>query len=179
MPIDVEALYAGYGPMVLRRCRHLLHDEAAAADAMHDVFVELLRRRQSLDERSPANLLMTIATNLCLNRIRSRGRRPETVGSDLLFEIATLDAVEDRTLAAQILGRIFRRHPSTTCLIATLHYIDCLTLEEVAQEVGMSVSGVRKRLRSLQLGCPTRPYARRRIARVARGAEAAGPVVLT
>jgi RNA polymerase sigma-70 factor (ECF subfamily) len=31
-----------------------------------------------------------------------------------------------------------------------LHYVDGLTLEQVAREVGLSVSGVRKRLRGLR-----------------------------
>jgi RNA polymerase sigma-70 factor (ECF subfamily) len=34
--------------------------------------------------------------------------------------------------------------------MAVLHYLAGLTLEEVAVEVGLSVSGVRKRLRSLR-----------------------------
>ena len=34
--------------------------------------------------------------------------------------------------------------------MAVLHYVDRLTLEETATAVGMSVSGVRKRLRRLQ-----------------------------
>ena len=34
--------------------------------------------------------------------------------------------------------------------MAVLHYVDGLTLEEVAEETGMSVSGVRKRLRGLR-----------------------------
>ena len=33
--------------------------------------------------------------------------------------------------------------------MAVLHYVDRMTLEEVAEEMGMSVSGVRKRLRGL------------------------------
>jgi RNA polymerase sigma-70 factor (ECF subfamily) len=37
-----------------------------------------------------------------------------------------------------------------TRYMAVLHYIDGLTLEETAQETGMSVSGVRKRLRRLK-----------------------------
>ncbi len=31
-----------------------------------------------------------------------------------------------------------------------MHYVDGMTLEEVAGEVGLSVSGVRKRLRTLK-----------------------------
>jgi RNA polymerase sigma-70 factor (ECF subfamily) len=34
--------------------------------------------------------------------------------------------------------------------MAVLHYVDRLTLEETAVEVGLSVSGVRKRLRRLR-----------------------------
>jgi RNA polymerase sigma-70 factor, ECF subfamily len=34
--------------------------------------------------------------------------------------------------------------------MAVLHYVDGLSLEQVADEVGLSVSGVRKRLRKLR-----------------------------
>ena len=52
--------------------------------------------------------------------------------------------------ARSLLGRLFARHRESTRVIATLHFVDGLTLEEVAEEVGMSVSGVRKRLRALR-----------------------------
>jgi RNA polymerase sigma-70 factor (ECF subfamily) len=131
----------------------LLRDEVAANDAMHDVFVELLRRRNTLEDRGLTGLLLTVATNVCLNRIRARGHRPEVPQSDSVFEIASLDPVEERTLTRQWLDHLFDRHPQTTRMIAFLYYLDRLTLEEVANEVGMSVSGVRKRLQSLQSDC--------------------------
>ena len=137
--------------MVLRRCRRLLRDENKALDAMHDVFVELLRRENRLDARSPAGLLLTTATNLCLNRLRSERRRPEDPDEDLLIRIASLgDDAETLSLARRALDRIFGDQPSSTRLIAVLLYVDRLTLEETAAEVGMSVSGVRKRLRTLK-----------------------------
>jgi RNA polymerase sigma-70 factor (ECF subfamily) len=49
-----------------------------------------------------------------------------------------------------LLDRLFGRHPESSRTIAVLHYVDGLTLEEVADEIGMSVSGVRKRLRALR-----------------------------
>ncbi len=78
MSVDVAAHYRTYGPMVLRRCRALLRDEEAAVDAMHDVFVQLLRHGERLDERRPASLLLRIATHVCLNKVRSTRRRPTT-----------------------------------------------------------------------------------------------------
>jgi RNA polymerase sigma-70 factor (ECF subfamily) len=152
MTVDIESLYGTHGPMVLRRCRRLLRDEGKAQDAMHDVFVEILRRKETLDDRAPASLLLTTATNVCLNRLRSQRRHPEDREENLLYQIASDDGAmqEGRSLARRMLARIFGAEPPSTALIAVLHHVDHLTLDEVASEVGMSVSGVRKRLRTLK-----------------------------
>jgi len=138
--------------MVLRRCRSLLRDEPQAVDAMHDVFVTLLTHRDRLQDSAAASLLWTITTNLCLNKIRSRRRRPEDPRSELLEQIAAADDAEARGAARSLLGRLFSRVPASTGTIAVLHLLDGMTLEEVATTVGMSVSGVRKRLRGLRAG---------------------------
>jgi RNA polymerase sigma-70 factor, ECF subfamily len=136
--------------MVLRRCRKLLGDEHAARDAMHDVFVQVLSRADDLDDQAPSSLLFRIATNVCLNRLRSRKRRPEDGDPDLLAEIATHTNPSARNAARSVLDALFRHEPEQTALIAVLHLHDRMTLEEVAAEVGMSVSGVRKRLAKLR-----------------------------
>jgi RNA polymerase sigma-70 factor (ECF subfamily) len=155
MSVDIESLYRTHGPMVLRRCRTLMRDENKALDAMHDVFLELLRRESRLDARAPAGLLLTTATHVCLNRLRSERRRPESPDDELLACIASLghDA-ENLSLARRALERVFGGEPDSTRLIAVLLYVDRLTLEEVAGEVGMSVSGDRKRLRTLKERLP-------------------------
>lgn len=154
--LDVEALYARFGPMVHRRCRLLLRDEAEAADVAQEVFVRLLRQRGRLTDAHPSSLLYRIATNLSLNRLRDRKRRPDLPGDGLLNQIAALDDLD----APLLLDRLFGRHPESTRTMAVLHHVDGLTLEEVASECGMSVSGVRRRLRLLrealrQMGGPT------------------------
>jgi RNA polymerase sigma-70 factor (ECF subfamily) len=155
MAVNIDSLYRTHGPMVLRRCRTLLRDENKAVDAMHDVFVELLRRESRLDARAPAGLLLATATNVCLNRLRSERRRPEDPDDDLLARIALLgSSAENLSLARRALDRIFGGEPASTRLIAVLLYVDRLTLEDVAAEVGMSVSGVRKRLRTLKQRLP-------------------------
>ncbi len=156
LAIDVEAAYRRYGPMVLRRCRRLLKEEPSARDAMHDVFVQLLRDQQRLDERGTASLLLQIATHQCLNRLRTQRRRREELDPDdaLLSRIAQTVDHGERVAARSLLGRIFGREPASTQTIAVLHLLDGLTLEEVAAEVGLSVSGVRKRLRTLRARLP-------------------------
>jgi RNA polymerase sigma-70 factor (ECF subfamily) len=148
--LDVEELSRRYGPMVLRRCRHLLRNEDEAMDACQDVFVRLLERSGRLDSRHPSSLLYTIATNLCLNRIRDGGARPAEAYDERLHRIASAGRPGDPSEARLLLGRLFGRHPESSRTIAVLHYLDGLTLEEVAATVGLSVSAVRKRLRGLR-----------------------------
>ena len=148
--MDVEELYQRYGPMVMRRCRQLLKEENEALDATQDVFVQILKRRDRLEMTHPSSLLYRIATNLCLNRIRDRQRRATMPGDGFLGRVAVLDDTEPRLEARAVLERLFGRHQESTRTMAVLHFQDGMTLEEVAGEVGMSVSGVRKRLRGLR-----------------------------
>ena len=136
--------------MVLRRCRKLLGDDQTARDAMHDVFVQVLSHADQLVDGAPSSLLFRIATNTCLNRLRSRKRRPEDGDPELLEQIAEATDPTARSAARAALDRLFRTEPDDSALIAVMHLCDDMTLEEVAAEVGMSVSGVRKRLARLR-----------------------------
>lgn len=153
MPIDLDSLYERFGPMVLRRCRSMLRDPGHAEDAMQDVFVAVLRAEASLTDEAPSALLMRVATNVCLNRLRSARRHPETRDEELLGRIASGTRDEGRTLARDVLAKLFRADDplaASTGTIAVMHLLDGMTLEEVAREAGMSVSGIRKRLRGLK-----------------------------
>ncbi len=144
--VNVAALYERYGPMVLRRCRQILRDNEAAMEVTQDVFVQLVRHRARLDDRYPSGLLHRMATNLSLNRIRDRKRELCVPAEGFLEQIACASHPD----APLILDRLFRRHPESTRTMAVLHYLDGMTLDEVAAECGMSVSGVRKRLQGLR-----------------------------
>ena len=159
MALDVESHYLRYGPMVLRRCRTLLRDPAKAEDAMQDVFVSLLRHEDRLRDEAPGALLLRVATNVCLNRLRGQRRHPEDAHEDdeLALRIAQADDgggdAESRTLARSVLGKLFGANDplaASNRSLAFMHLVDGLTLEEVARESRLSVSGVRKRLRGLK-----------------------------
>ncbi len=149
--LDVEALYKKYGPMILRRCRSLLGDEEKALDAMQDTFVRVLRKKDALTGDAPSSLLYCIATNVCLNILRAERSRPRAAGDDeLLASIAGRDDPEGMGQARHLIESIFEEERPSTRTIATLHYVDGFTLEETATRMGLSVSGVRKRLASLR-----------------------------
>ena len=109
MALDIEEHYRRFGPMVLRRCRTLLRNDAQAEDAMHDVFVAVLRAEDRLRDEAPAGLLLRVATNVCLNRLRTQRRRPEDADDALLSRIAgrRTDGVEARASARNLLARLF------------------------------------------------------------------------
>lgn len=150
MAIDCEDLYRRYGPMVLRRCRQLLKDEEQAMDALQDTFVLVLRHEEKLEASAASSLLYRMATNVCLNKLRGKKRRPEDADEELLLKIANSDESGSGSMARLFLDRVFRNELDSTRTIAVLHLLDGMTLEEVAAEVGLSVSGVRKRLRGLK-----------------------------
>jgi RNA polymerase sigma-70 factor (ECF subfamily) len=145
--------------MVLRRCRTLLRDPAKAEDAMQDVFVSLIRHEEHLRDEAPGALLLRVATNICLNKLRGDRRRPEDAHADddLALRIAQAGdgdgGAESRTAARSVLGKLFGSDDplaASTRSLAFMHLVDGMTLEEVARESRLSVSGVRKRLRGLK-----------------------------
>lgn len=148
--VDLAHCYRRYGPLVYRRCLRLLRSPAQAEEAMQDVFVELLRRRERLHDRGLSSLLFRMATQVSLNRLRTRRRHPEDEDQRLLSQIAHDQELEARSLADALLAGLFGREPPSTRVMATMHYVDGMTYEEVAAEFSMSVSGVRKRLRGLR-----------------------------
>jgi RNA polymerase sigma-70 factor (ECF subfamily) len=152
--IDTEAYYRQYGPMVLRRCRYLLRDDERARDAMHDVFVKVLRYRDRLEDAAPSRLLYRIATNVCLNHIRSVRRRREVAADSIAEPKANGPDPESAVASRGALARLFGSEGESTLTMAILRYQDEMTFDEVAREVGLSASGVRRRLIGLRERLP-------------------------
>ncbi len=146
---EIASLYERYQGMVLRRCRQLLRDPGRAEGAAQDVFVRFLRHADRLTGEFPSSLLYRIATHHCLNLIRDAGRQGAHQDA-WLQRVADWEDPGPRLEARNLLGRLFGRHSESTRIMAVLHLLDGMTLEEVAEETGMSVSGVRKRLRALK-----------------------------
>ena len=150
MLTDIEAYYRSYKPMVLSRCRCMLQDEELALDAMQDTFVRVIHHKKRLNMDAPSSLLYRVATNVCLNMLRSERRHPHTNDEKILMNIVDVEEHESNIVNRHLIDKLFGREPQSTKTMAVLHYVDGMTLQEVANEVGLSVSGVRKRLRSLK-----------------------------
>ena len=144
--IDIDDCYKKYAPMVFRRCLGMLGDEDDALDAAQDVFVNLLRHQQRLHGRFLSSLLYTIATNTCLNRLRQR----KWQGISSQTPEALFPAVHDpefaRVEAGMIMEAILENESESDRTICCLYHRDGMTLQEIGELMGLSISGVRKRL---------------------------------
>ena len=148
--LDIEQCYRRYAPMVFRRSRQLLGSDDKAYDAVQETFFQLARHRERLTSTAIAALLNRMATNVSLNLIRKERGFEAQSSQDLFVHIACSRGLEEQTWATKFLGKLWAQQQDSTRTIAVLHLVDGMTLEETAEEMGMSVSGVRKRLRKLK-----------------------------
>lgn len=151
MEIDVQAYYEKYSPMVYRRCKQLLKHEDDALDALQDVFIKLMNNKHKLKGTYPSSLLYVIATNTCLNKIRWKKRQSEHSEGEFIENMhLSYDEGFDQVEAKMMTSLILETESESTRNICFMYYADDMTLEEIGRAVGMSVSGVRKRLLTFQ-----------------------------
>jgi len=150
MKINIEDCYKKYAPMVFRRCSFLLKNEEEALDAAQDVFVNLIRSQGQLHGQFLSSLLYTIATNICLNRLRQRKRNGGSVdnlsSSQTFPLLAENDSGLERVEDSMLMDAILQDESESTRAICFMYHGDGMTLREIGDVMNMSVSGVRKRI---------------------------------
>ena len=92
----VNTWYRRYGQVIYRRCLRLLGDLEDSEDAIQTIFLKVLKRLEKSKDGpfrpdDPLKYLYRTATNVCLNKIRSNGRRPEVPQDELVVELASSD----------------------------------------------------------------------------------------
>lgn len=159
MGLDVEVLYRRYGDMVLGRCRTLLRNDAEAQDACQEVFLKVHRYRDSFrNEAKPSTYLFRVTTTVCLNRIRSRGRRKE----DLVDEPAPVPVVDghlNRADLRQLVVLLLDEADERTQACVLHHYVDGMTHKEVGAMLGLSGAAIRKRIATFKTRLAANPPA--------------------
>ena len=151
MAIDVAAWYEKYGPMVIRRCRKILGNGDDALDAVHDVFVNLLKAKPKLYDSFPSSLLYTMATNICLNRLRRRKREsPKELIDDDEGLFSGIDDGFGQVEAKILLEAVLKEESEMNRSICFMYHSDGMTLREIGEAVGLSVAGVHKRLEAFK-----------------------------
>lgn len=138
---------------MFRRCVVYLDDPTAAQDAVQEVFVRALRGAANFrGDADPRTWLCRIADHLCVDLLRRKQRNP--VRSELHEIEAQQPAIEaavgddDRESLLTVRRLLAGLDPASRQL-AVLYYVDELTQEELARELGLSRRTVGKRLQQL------------------------------
>ena len=137
-------LFERYGAMVYRRCAAILGGDEAARDAVQEVFLRVIERRhQFRGESSPSTWLYAVATLHCLQQLRDRAGRTAKLALFADQPLAGASRGPEESLA---LVQLLSGEPDDVRLMVYLHYVDGLTMEEVAAAVGYSRKTVSRRV---------------------------------
>ena len=150
-----EMLYDRYASTVFGLALRMLGDREVAEDAVQEIFWRVWRRLGSFDRsRAFAPWLFGIAHNYCIDELRRRKVRPQSVYEDdenpILSEIADeADVSESALLAEQ--GRLVRsaleQIPEEQRQTLLLAYFGGLTQQEIAAKLGNPLGTVKTRMR--------------------------------
>ena len=148
--IDIEACYNKYAPMIFRRCKGILGNEDDALDAAQDVFIKLLTHQNRLHGQFLSSLLYIMATNTCLNRLRQL-KKQGTVNQDPeTLLLSAHDSGFDKVEARILMDTVLDGESESTRAICYMYHGDGMSLNEIGELMGLSISGVRKRLTTLK-----------------------------
>ena len=124
-------------------------DEELAADATHDVFLRAYEARSRYQEgRKVDTWLFTIAYNICKNHYRSNAYEAQLLAS-LDAEPVSNQQIEvdlDAAILDEALAQVLNELPAPLHQIFSLHYLEELTIPQIAEIVGVPEGTVKSRL---------------------------------
>jgi RNA polymerase sigma-70 factor, ECF subfamily len=144
---EVADIHRQYLPLLVRRCRRVIRDDARADDVLQEAFVKLLRHGSGYREvTSKLAWLYRVVDNCCFSAQERRRERPATA-AEIGRAVPWQDpATVSRIAARRALGRLTPRSRQ----IAVLALVDGISQEQIGAEMGVSRQAVNRRLRSIR-----------------------------
>lgn len=145
---EIAELYQRYGHAIYKRCLRLLHRPEDAREMMQETFYQACKNRMLFrGASSQFTFLYRIATNLCIDRLRRRKTSGEETS---LTEVRSLEAggqsQEQRAAAIEEILVLTEGWDEEALAVVVMSHLDGLTHEEIAEQLGLTRSGVTKRL---------------------------------
>src|SRR5580704_7734522 len=146
---DLADLYRRYGFLLQRRCRTLLRDEAAAADALQDAFVKFIGASGELRAaENPVAWMYRVVDRCCFDQLRrAKHRRAEPIDDDESLAAAHPGVDHEARNAAL---RILHELTESEYEVAVLAYVDGINQTEIASRLGLSRPTIWKRLTAVR-----------------------------
>lgn len=161
----IAELYQRYGFFLRRRCVVLLRNEALADDAMQETFLKLMRSGAGVKTAAhPLRWLYRVVDRTCFDQLRKVRRSARDVPLDDAGDalpVAPGTTPELRRSVLEILDVLDDEEKT----IAVMAFVDGMTHQEIADELGYSRMTILKRIASIREGAE-KASARRAKARV-------------
>ena len=157
--VFVTEIATRHGKRLRRYLAARLRNAADVSDLVQEVFLRLLRVDRHDSIRNPEAYVMTVAGHVLHQHALRSAAAPET--SSALDALVDLQTVIDPDPAAQVdagrrlqaLDRALERLAPNVHATFVLHRRDGMTLEEIARQLGVSRSMVKKYLAKALLQC--------------------------
>jgi RNA polymerase sigma-70 factor, ECF subfamily len=146
---DLRVLYDLHGSEIFRFCHRLVGDRGLAEEAMQETFLRAWRSAGTWDPGSGSirTWMYAVARNVCIDALRSRGRR---FGLDMATGASEAHSVEDRgfdsVLSSWMLEEALRRLPAEQRDALVLTYVRDRPYAEIAQTLSIPESTLRTRV---------------------------------
>lgn len=136
---EIETLFRQHYAAMYRLARTILYDADESKDVVSDVFVRLLHNNPSVQADKMEGYLMMAVHNRCLDVLSHKSVREqvEKLFSQELKQRHIIARNEDERLD-RLMQYIERELPPLSQQILRLRFLQEMTYEEVAQEVGVS-----------------------------------------
>ena len=136
---EIETLFRQHYAAMYRLARTILYDADESKDVVSDVFVRLLHNNPSVQVEKMEGYLMMAVRNRCLDVLSHKSVREqvEKLFSQELKQRHIIARNEDERLD-RLMQYVERELPPLSQQILRLRFLQEMTYEEVAQEVGVS-----------------------------------------
>ncbi|HEY3280658.1 MAG TPA: RNA polymerase sigma factor [Armatimonadota bacterium] len=150
-----QAITRLYRERVTRLAFNMLGQMEDAQDVCQDAFLRLHQSLGSVDSNRPLGpWVYRIASNLCVDLLRRRKARPQTVDLPPEWEANTPEERDDGSPQEQILKQETQRKvleaiqllPPKDRTVVTLRYLDDLPYSDIAQSLGTTEANVMMRM---------------------------------
>ena len=141
---EFSDIYLPLSDNFYRVALYLLENSDDAEDAVQDLYIKLWNSRDALDAvHNPGAYGITLLRNLCIDRIRSKGRRRREEVDDVVSDAAGAD---DTMAQKERLGCVMRalsRLPDKQREILRMKVVEDLSYEEIQKRTGISYISLR------------------------------------
>lgn len=135
---ELEILFKTHYAAMFRLAMSLLYDEDESKDVVSDVFASLLGGGLAIRSDNARGFLLTCVRNSCINVIRHKQMREcfMKLYSNRAEPLA--DGPDDSLTLAELREYVDNNLPPLSRRIFTLHYLQDMTCQQVADAVGVS-----------------------------------------